>query len=157
MKMIDVLQKVANDEIKDQTVLEIYDPIHKSRQYKFNGESKMFYNRCNWELSYCFKLDDKFLNLDVKLISPKPKKYLVKINLRGLGESQKYLNYNEINECVYMLDNKKALYSRVEFGQQELRAEFSQQELQSIKPVREFLEDIEGKYELIEVEENEND
>ncbi|MDZ5548239.1 hypothetical protein [Enterococcus cecorum] len=34
---------------------------------------------------------------------------------------------------------------------------FTKQEMQDIQLVREFLEDMQGKFELIEVEDNEND
>lgn len=82
MKMIDVLIKVANGEIKDQTVLEIHNPIGNCKvyTYTFNGQTKMFYNGFNWTLDYYYKLDDKFLNFDVRLIPPKPKKYYLRLN-----------------------------------------------------------------------------
>lgn len=82
MKMIDVLTKVANNEIKDQTVLEIHNPVGNGKvcTYTFDGKTKMFYNGSNWALDYCYKLDDKFLNFDVRLIPPKPKKYYLRLN-----------------------------------------------------------------------------
>lgn len=73
MKMIDVLIKLANGEIKDQTTLEIYDPIHKLYTYTFNGKSKLFYSNSKYskELSNYFQINDKFLNLKVEMIEPK--------------------------------------------------------------------------------------
>lgn len=144
MKMIEVLQKLANGEIKDQTILEIHDP-HVMHTYTFEGKYNSFYSNTKYrrELGGYFKISGDFLNYEVELIPPKEKKYLVKINLRWLGGCRKYLSYNEINERVYIRENE-TLYNRIEF---------TKQELQSIKSVREFLEDIEGKYELIEVEE----
>lgn len=78
MKMIDVIVKLANGKIEDQTVLKIYDPMGKVNTYTFNGKSKTFYN--GYMELYSFKLDDKFLNFDVKLIPPKPKKYYLRLN-----------------------------------------------------------------------------
>lgn len=150
MKMIDVLNMMTEGKIKDQTILEIYQPIDKLCTYTFNGKFKAFYSNTKYsvELSCHFKLNDDFLNFDVKLIPPKPKKYLVKFNMRGLRNGRKYLNldldYDKRDERVH-LNSKYETLSR--------QTEFTKSELQSIQPVREFLEDMEGKYELIEVEE----
>ncbi len=94
------------------------------------------------------KISGDFLNYEVELIPPKEKKYLVKFNMRGLRNGREYLNYDERDEHVN-LNDKCGTYS--------IQTEFTEDELQSIKPVREFLKDMKGKYELIEVEENEID
>ncbi|CAI3336201.1 hypothetical protein CIRMBP1205_00891 [Enterococcus cecorum] len=150
MKMIEVLQLISEGKIKDQTTLEIYDPIDKLCTYTFNGKFKAFYSNTKYsvELSCHFKLNDDFLNFDVKLIPPKEKKYLVKFNMRGLHEDFAYLNYSELQSYV-VLDSK--------FDFERCRTQFTKKELQSIKPVKEFLDDMQGKYELVEVEDNEID
>ena len=89
-----------------------------------------------------------FLNLEVELIPPKEKKYLVKFNMRGWIERFSYLNYYEKNESIELNTKQSSVFCK---------ASFTKSELQSIQPVREFLEDMEGKYELIEVEDNEID
>ena len=73
MKMIEVLQLISEGKIKDQTILEIYHPIDKLYTYTFNGKSKAFYSNTKYseELSCYFKLNDKFLNLEVEMIEPK--------------------------------------------------------------------------------------
>lgn len=146
MKMIEVLQLISEGKIKDQTTLVIYNPIDKLYTYTFNGKFKAFYSNTKYgeELSYYFKLNDKFLNFEVELIPPKEKKYLVKFNMRGLNKYFRYLNYYESSECVQINDKRGVIH-------------FTKSELKSIQPVREFLEDMKGKYELIEVEENEID
>lgn len=100
MKMIDVLVKIANGEIKDQTVLEIHNPVGNGKvyTYTFNGENKMFYNGCNWALDYCYKLDDKFLNFDVRLIPPKPKKYYLRLNR---DNDFSYVNWDKRNSYEF--------------------------------------------------------
>lgn len=100
MKMIDVLIKVANGEINDQTVLEIHNPIGNGKvyTYTFNGENKMFYNWLNWELGYCYKLNDKFLNFDVKLIPSKPKKYYLRLNK---DDSLGYVHWDGRSSCEF--------------------------------------------------------
>lgn len=73
MKMIEVLQLISEGKIKDQTILEIYHPIDKLYTYTFNGKSKAFYSNTKYskELSCYFKLNDKFLNLEVEMIEPR--------------------------------------------------------------------------------------
>lgn len=148
MKMIEVLQKVANDEIKDQTILDVYDHTGDIYTYTFDEEFKAFYDEYDNEMAGDFEISNKFLNYEVELIPPKEKKYLVKFNMRGLNGYFTYLNYSEPRNCV-MINNK---------SEDEIhKTHFTKSELQSIQPVREFLEDMEGRYELIEVEDNEAD
>ena len=146
MKMIEVLQLISEGKIKDQTTLEIYDPIDKLYTYTFNGKFKAFYSNTKYseELSCYFKLNEDFLNLEVKLIPPKEKKYLVKFNMRGWKEHFRYLNYYEKNESIEINSKRCTDFAKTHF---------TKSELQSITPVKEFLEDMEGKYELIEVDE----
>lgn len=143
MKMIDVMIKLANGEIKDQTTLKIHDPVDTLYTYTFNGKYKSFYSNTEYsrELGNYFKINDNFLNRKVELIPPKEKKYLVKFNMRGLRNDMNYLNYNKDNEHVSIFD--KSEWSPVQ-------TKFTEKEMQSIKVVREFLQDMEGKYELIE-------
>lgn len=137
MKLIEVLQKVANGEIKKGTwfVLGEYS-------YTFNGNVFRAKQR---QIGGRIPLDAHGLNKDVNLIEPK--KFLVKVNIRGLQERFTYLNYCESSEHVNLHD-KYRLSS--------IQTEFTKDELQSIKSVREFLEDMEGKYELVEVAEDED-
>lgn len=153
MKMIEVMIKLANGEIKDQTTLKIHDPVNTLYTYTFNGKYKSFYSNTEYsrELGNYFKINDNFLNREVELIPPKEKKYLVKFNMRGLRKGREYLNldYDKRGDERVRIDDKCETLS--------MQTEFTKQELQSIQPVREFLEDMEGKYELIEVEDNEID
>lgn len=59
-----------------------------------------------------------------------------------------YLNYVKKYEYVDVDDKTQTVYHKTQF---------TKQELQSIQPVREFLDDMQGKYELVEVKENEGD
>ena len=148
MKMIEVLQKVANGEIKDQTTLDVYDHTGDIYTYTFDEEFKAFYDEYDNEMAGDFEISNKFLNYEVDLIPPKEKKYLVKFNMRWWIERFSYLNYYEKNESIELNTKQSSVFCK---------ASFTKDELQSIQPVREFLEDMEGKYELIEVEENEID
>lgn len=143
MKMTDVLNMVAKGEIKDQTILEIYHPIHILYTFTFNEKSKAFYSNTEYskELSNYFQINDKFLNLEVELIPPKEMKYLIKVDIRGLNGYFSYLNYSEITDYVSIQDKvEDEMY----------KTNFTKKEMQDIQSVREFLEDMNGRYELIE-------
>ncbi|WP_347943728.1 hypothetical protein V4S36_11390 [Enterococcus cecorum] len=148
MKMIDVLNMVAKGEIKDKTILDVYDHTGDIYTYTFDEEFKAFYDEYDNEMAGDFEISNKFLNYEVDLIPPKEKKYLVKFNMRWWIERFSYLNYYEKNESIELNTKQSSVFCK---------ASFTKDELQSIQPVREFLEDMEGKYELIEVEENEID
>ncbi|OJG33634.1 hypothetical protein RT42_GL001904 [Enterococcus cecorum DSM 20682 = ATCC 43198] len=137
---------MTEGKIKDQTILEIYQPIDKLCTYTFNGKFKAFYSNTKYrrELGGYFKISGDFLNYEVELIPPEPKKYLVKFNMRGWKEHFRYLNYYKKNDSIE-INSKRCTDSA--------KTHFTKDELQSIQPVREFLEDMEGKYELIEVDE----
>lgn len=151
MKMIDVLCKLANGEIKDKTILKVYDHTDYIFTYTFDEKFKAFCDKYNREMAGDFNISNKFLNYDAELIPPKEKKYLVKFNMRWLrsdiGETR-YLNYVKKYEYVHIAGKAQNLSHKTQF---------TKQELQSIQPVREFLEDMEGKYELIGVDDNEID
>ena len=119
MKMIDVLVKIANGEIKGQTVLEIHNPVGNGKvyTYTFNGENKMFYNGCNWALDYCYKLDDKFLNFDVKLIPPQPKKYYLRLNK---DNDLSYVNWDGRSSCEFATKQRYYFGYKTKFTQEEI-------------------------------------
>ena len=152
MKMIDVLNMMAKGEIKEGAKLKIGGNVYSYIDtYTDDSGYCSFVNEEGYSDTF---LEDEemitqpFLNLDVELIQPKPKKYLVKFNMRGLKEPFRYLNYIENDEFVHINDKRGITFAK---------NSFTKDELQSIQPVREFLEDMEGKYELIEVEDNEID
>ena len=146
--MIDVLNMMAKGEIKANTKLIIYDNSGEC-SFIYSEKDRKFFNKYSNRLED-FRIDKHFLNLEVELIQPKEKKYLVKFNLRGLRNGREYLNldYDKRDEHVHLNDKCETL---------SIQTEFTKDELQSIQPVREFLEDMEGKYELIEVNDNEDD
>ncbi|RBR36050.1 hypothetical protein EB26_00872 [Enterococcus cecorum] len=147
MKMIDVLAKLARDEIKDGTELEVHDVIGRTLKYTFYGNLKTFLDERFDGMDRWFSINNSFLNFDVKLIPPKEKRYLVKFNMRGLKENEMYLNYQTETDYVQIADKKQNL---------SYKTHFKKSELKSIKLVREFLEDMEGKYVLLEVTNDEN-
>ena len=145
MKMIDVLNMMAKGEIKEGTKL-ITDDDLDDYAYRYSEVYQTFMDRYMNRVEHDFNMDKDFLNIEVELIPPKEKKYLVKFNMRWLPQPFEYLNYFELGKCV-MIDR--------ETGNESYKTHFTKKELQSIQPVREFLEDMQGKFELIEVVDNE--
>lgn len=150
MKMIEVFGLMAKGEIKEGTKLKIYDNS-SIYIYKYREMYKLFLDNEYRSLEQDFEFGEVFLNLEVELSEPEEKKYLVKFNMRWLrsdiGETR-YLNYVKKYEYVHIAGKAQNLSHKTQF---------TKQELQSIQPVREFLEDMEGKYELIGVDDNETD
>lgn len=145
MKMIEVFDLMAKKGIEHETQLIVYYES-VGYVYKYHKLYRTFLNDDSKRMEEDFVFGDDFLNFDVKLIPPKEKKYLVKFNMRWLPQPFEYLNYFELGKCV-MIDR--------ETGNESYKTHFTKKELQSIQPVREFLEDMQGKFELIEVVDNE--
>lgn len=152
MKLIDVLNMLAERKIKKGTKLIVITPSGKEYEYEYaidiyNGHWS-FVDDYDRGIGYWLDITADTLQYEVRLIEQKEKKYLVKLNVRGLRDERVYLNYT----C---LKNYVELNSLVETTN--LKTRFTKDELQTIQPVKEFLEDMEGKFELIEVEDNEVD
>lgn len=146
MKMIEVLNMMAEGTLKEGTMLEFVDSCNEIVSYIYDEEMNAFYDEAQYDLGSEGEICGPFLNKKVELIPPKEKKYLVKFNMRGWKECFRYLNYYEKNESIE-LNTKSCGYG--DFA----KTHFTKQEMQDIQLVREFLEDMEGKYTLIEVEE----
>ena len=145
MKMIEVLNLMAEGKIENDTKL-IASTDLVDYEYRYSTGYHTFFDKYSNRIEYGFFLDEDFLNVEVELIPPKEKKYLVKFNMRGLDNECKYLNYS---------NSRKSVILNVKISNRAFQTRFTKSELQSIQLVREFLEDMEGKFELIEVDDNE--
>jgi hypothetical protein len=79
MRIIDVLIKLANDEIKDGTELKVHDSIGRILKYTFCEKLKVFRDKRFDGMDRVFSINNSFLNLEVELIPPKPKKYQLRL------------------------------------------------------------------------------
>lgn len=142
LKMIDVLVKQANKEIGNGTILRILDEklFGKRTIFEFKFIEDFFYNEEGLTLEDLYSFDTDFLNSEVELILQEEKEYLIKVNVRGLAPCE-YLNYLKPTEGIVLSDGAQ---------NGSYKTHFTKKEMESIKPVREFLEDMEGKYQLIE-------
>lgn len=95
MKLIEVLVKQANKEIKEGTILKVPDEelFGKKSIFEFEFNEDHFYSEEGLMVEDLYPFDTDFLNSEVELIPPKEKKYLVKFNMRGLRDERVYLNY----------------------------------------------------------------
>ncbi|MEO5296782.1 hypothetical protein [Enterococcus cecorum] len=146
MKMIEVLNMMAEGNLKEGTILKFVDSCNETVSYIYDEEMNAFYDEAQYDLGSEGEICGPFLNKKVELIPPKEKKYLVKLHIKGLLNMRNYLNYynDGIKQWIEIGNN---------LVQGFYQTRFTKQEMQDIKLVREFLEDMEGKYELIEVEE----
>ena len=133
MKMIDVFNMLAKDKIKERTIL-LFDGC----QYRYVNNH--FEDDSGHWLDNIHAITPYFLNQEVLMIFPKEKKYLIKVK-------NWYLTYDLDENNVVLATKRVAMFRK---------SHFTKSETQSIQPVREFLEDMQGKYELIEVDKDES-
>lgn len=97
MKMIDVLNMMAKGEIKEETKL-IASTVLDDYEYRYSTGYRRFFNKYFNEIEDDFSLDEDFLNLEVELIPPKPKKYYLRLYE---DDSFSYINKNKIGCTDY--------------------------------------------------------
>lgn len=98
MKMIEVFDLMAKGEIKEGTKL-ITDDDLDDYAYRYSEVYQTFMDRYMINrIEDDFLLDEDFLNIEVKLIEPKPKKYYLRLD--G-DDSFSYINKNKIGCTDY--------------------------------------------------------
>lgn len=147
MKLIEVLQKVAEGKIKKGTKFILGDNL-----FIFNGDR---FKAGNFYLGGRIFLNARDLNREVDLIPPKPKKYLIKLNAKWLKSSLSHVNYVNRGTGQYVIIGDGENLGSTDFGC--YQTQFTEKEMESIKPVKEFLDDMQGKYMLVEVTEDEDE
>ncbi|MDZ5585204.1 hypothetical protein [Enterococcus cecorum] len=149
MKMIDVYMKMTNLEIKIGTKLIIgdYTFSYVKRWLSETSVSYRFEDMKEKTLEDYYGIDLDFLNKEVELIQHMKKKYLIKINIKGLIRELTVVNYQRLIGEIVLASPGDTNF---------VQTSFTKSEMQSIEPIREFLADMKGKYELIEVEEDES-
>ena len=116
MKMIDVLAKLARDEIKDGTELEVHDSIGRTLKYTFYEKLKAFRDKRFDGMDRWFSINNSFLNLEVDLIPPKPKKFYLR-----LDEDDKFSYINKNVYFSYEVANKSEHTNyKTKFTQEEI-------------------------------------
>ena len=154
MKMIDVLNMMAEGKIKEGTKLELDGCVYSYIDtYTDDSGYCSFVNEEGYSDTFLedeAMITELFLNEEVKLIPPKEKRYLVKLRIIGLLTILNYLNYynDGIKQWIELGDD---------LGKGFYQTRFAMKELQSNKLLNDFLKDLQGKYDLIEVESNEID
>lgn len=110
MKMIEVLQRVANGEIEKGTKF-----ILGANLYVFNGDR---FKAGNFYLDGRIFLNARALNQEVELIPPKEKKYYLRLDEYN---NLSYINYNKDDYFYFMIASKyETLKSQSKFTQEEI-------------------------------------
>ncbi|CAI3511236.1 hypothetical protein [Enterococcus cecorum] len=116
MKMIEVLIKLANGEIKDGSILKIVDEYDELYRYEYYNPYRGFKNEVDDRIEDHFFLDKDFLNLEVELIPPKSKKYYLRLD----GDDKlSYINLNKHASYEIAGKNEYVGY-KTKFAQEEI-------------------------------------
>ena len=146
MKLIDVLVKQANKEIKEGTILRIPDEelFGKKSEFEFKFYEDHFFSKEGLKIDELYSFDTDFLNSEVDLlISPKEKEYLISVHIKGLIRELTVLNYQRLTGKIHLGSPGNTNF---------VQTSFTKSEMKSIEPIREFLDDMKGMYTFIEVE-----
>ena len=142
MKMIDVLNMMAENKIKHGMIIEFVGHQNQVMRYKYECHTEQFKDKYGHDLTKDFYINNPFLNKEVKLIEFEEQKYLILLKLAGLLPIKGYLNFDRSSEGVVIGQEWETVI---------LQTHFTKSEIKSNKVVKDFLNDINNKYELIEV------
>lgn len=136
--------KMTNFEIEIGTKLIIgdYTFIYVKRWLSETSVSYRFEDMKEKMLEDYYDIDLDFLNKEVELIQPMKKKYLIKVNIKGLIKELTVLNYQRLTGKIHLGSPGDTNF---------VKTSFTKSEMQSIEPIRAFLDDMKGKYTFIEV------
>lgn len=148
MKLIDVINKWANNEIINETKLVVYDEAGRRYVYIFDAGCNEFYDEYGDTLGGNRMMSMNYLEYDAKIISPEEKKYLISVHIKGLIQELTVINYHRLLGKIVLGSAGDTNF---------VQTSFTKSEMKSIEPIREFLHDMKGKYTYIEVEEYESD
>lgn len=143
MKMIDVLNMMAEGNLKEGTILKFVDSCNEIVSYIYDEEMNAFYDEAQYDLGSEGEICGPFLNKKVELIPPKPKKYQLKLYI---GDITSY-----VTRSYYDNDFNYDLGSKYEVGK--FKKKFTQAEIDNDK----FLKFVEQHGIKEEVAENEID
>lgn len=152
LKMHEVITWMAQGRIKDGAVLCIIKSADNIEKYTYKAIKKDGVDNSFFLSEHNIKLDlNNFSNIDllnksVSLTNPRETEYFIKVNIAGMPEEKTYLNY------YYIDDNNNELSLGLKDISIFIKSTFTMSDMEGIKDVREFLEDMKGKYELIEVD-----
>lgn len=91
MKMIEVLNMMAKGEIKEGSILKIVNEYDELYRYEYHKLYRGFKSVVGDGIEDDFEIDKYFLNIEVELIEPEPKKYYLRLYK---NDSFSYINKN---------------------------------------------------------------
>lgn len=118
MKMIDVLSLMAEGKIKKDTKLIVYDGSEEY-SYRYSEICRTFFDEYSSRIECDFDIDEDFLNLEVELIEPKPKKYQLKLHD---GDDVSYVTRSPYDNIFsyYISDKNETCNFITKFTQEEI-------------------------------------
>lgn len=143
MKMIDVLNLMAEGKIKEGTKLIVFDG-YSEYEYKYRKIYRTFVDEDLEELEERFNIDEIFLNWEVHL-EQSNKKYRIKLphlefyvgfakNKNNEKEIFLYIKDNPTTEALIQIGIEKDLEFKTEFTEQDF------EEIEELKPYEQFKE-----------------
>lgn len=143
MKMIDVLNLMAEGKIKEGTKLIVFDG-YSEYEYKYRKIYRTFVDEDLEELEERFNIDEIFLNWEVHL-EQSNKKYRIKLphlefyvgfakNKNNEKEIFLYIKDNPTTEALIQIGIEKGLEFKTEFTEQDF------EEIEELKPYEQFKE-----------------
>lgn len=146
MKMIDVLNLMAEEKIEEDTKL-ITSTDLDDYEYRYSTGRHAFFDKYLAGIEADFFLDKDFLNLEVELRTPKEKKYRIKLPhsqfcvcLVKTKDNEKeimpYIKDSQIIEALIQGATEKGLEFQTEFTEQDF------EEIKELKPYEQFKEPV---------------
>lgn len=143
MKMIDVLNLMAEGKIKEGTKLIVFDG-YSEYEYKYRKIYRTFVDEDLEELEERFNIDEIFLNWEVHL-EQSNKKYRIKLphlefyvgfakNKNNEKEIFPYIKDNPTHEALIQIEIEKSLELKTEFTEKDF------EEIEELKPYEQFKE-----------------
>lgn len=143
MKMIEVLNMMAEGKIEDNTTLIVFDG-YSEYEYKYRKIYRTFVDEDLEELEERFNIDEIFLNWEVHL-EQSNKKYRIKLphlefyvgfakNKNNEKEIFPYIKDNPTHEALIQIEIEKGLEFKTEFTEKDF------EEIEKLKPYKQFKE-----------------
>lgn len=152
MKMIDVLNLVAEGKIEEGTKLIVSDDFEEF-EYTYRKIYRTLVDEDLDELDARFNIDEDFLNWEVRLEQPSERKYYIKLphlefyvgfakNKNNEKEIFPYIKDNPTIEALIQVGIEKGLEFKTEFTEKDFE---EMEELQPYKPFKELVKDDENE------------
>ncbi|MCJ0554170.1 hypothetical protein MMJ53_05225 [Enterococcus cecorum] len=148
MRLIDVFDLLAEGKIEDGTTIEFISRYGKRVICEYDIFLNCFVDDTGTNVLCHYEINKEFLNTAIDYIPPGGERYFIRLKCSWFRKSCNYINYNVNTNELFLGEKANSITTKTRF---------TKFEMEEIAPLREFLADMKGKYELIEVEDDEID